>query len=222
MMIKTGEMMKFRPKTGKLARILLATILAAATTLGQPKPFGKIAAYYDTRGNPTGTLTFGASGLPLGTKFFSFMDLTTEKGNPDTLAPPYAEYRLSKRSKNGLGVAIEYNRDFSQPKGITRAGLSYEPGQDLIGNAFLGIKFYPVATGNHGMQLGIYGNKNLRRGDLTLDGYLDYNFSPKKIVTDLQVGKRIKGGVYGVIEARYNGFLPKNSFGIGIGLEWKF
>lgn len=202
---------------------LAAILTGCATTHTNPKPFGKIAGYYDTRGKQTATLTIGASDLPLDTKFFSFMDVATEKDSLDNLTPPYGEFRLSKKSDIGLGAAVEYNRDFSKSNGITRLGLVYEPNiKDVLENTFLGLKFYPASTDDHGTQLGLYGNTSFRDGDITLDGYLDYNFTPKKIVIDLQFGKRIKGNLYGVLEARYNGFMEKDSFGLGIGLEWKF
>lgn len=210
-------------KNFAIGTILAAALTGCATTHTNPKPFGKIAGYYDTRGKPTATLTVGASDLPLGTKFFSFLDVTIEEGNPDKITPPYGEFRLSKKSDIGLGVAAEYNRDFSKSDGITRVGLIYEPNlKDVLDNTFLGLKFYPTSTHDHGMQLGLYGNTSFRDGDITLDGYLDYNFKPKKTVFDLQLGKRIKDNLYGVVEVRYNEFMKEDSFGLGIGLEWKF
>ena len=84
----------------------------------------------------------------------------------------------------------------------------------------MGLKFYPASTG-HGMQAGLYGNAVFRNGDITVDGFMDYNFEPRKVVADLQIGKRIDDDLYAVIEGRYNGFMPKDNFGVGIGLEWK-
>jgi len=71
------------------------------------------------------------------------------------------------------------------------------------------------------MQLGLYGNTSFRNG-ITLEGFLDYNFLSEKIVTELQFGKRITQDLYGVVEARYNGFRIEDPFSLGIGLEWKF
>lgn len=201
--------------------LLVATLSGCATQ--ELKPFGKIAAYYDTRGKPTATLIAGASELPLGTKFFGFADVATEKNNLDNMTRPYAELRLSKKSDVGIGVAAEYNRDFSKPRGTERIGLMYEPDlKKFLPNTFVGVKFYPASTNNHGMQAGIYGNSTLFDGEITLDGFFDYNFKPKKMVTELQAGKRIQGNLYGVVEGGYNGFQEKDTVGIGIGLEWKF
>lgn len=212
----------------KIKRLALGTMLVASIAgnayAEEPKPFGKAAGYYDTRGKPTATLTLGASDLPLGTKFFSFMDFAAEKDNPDNLTAPYGEFRLSKKADFGLGVAGEYNRDFSKEDGTTRAGFVFEPNlRKLLPNTHFGMKFYPASTHDHGMQLGISGNASLLGGDLTLDGFLDYNFKPGEAVTDLQLGYRITGGLYGVVEGRYNGFLPREQqLGVGLGLEWRF
>ncbi len=212
----------------KIKTLALGTVLAASIVSNahaeEPKPFGKVAGYYDTRGKPTATLTLGASDLPLETKFFSFMDFATEKDNLDNLTAPYGEFRLSKKADFGLGIAAEYNRDFSQDEGTTRAGFIFEPNlKKLLPNTFLGMKFYPASTYDHGMQLGVSGNAHFFDGDLTLDGFLDYNFKPGAVVTDLQVGYRLKDNLYAVIEGRYNGFLPKDQqLGVGLGLEWKF
>lgn len=220
------EMMKMNliQKAGYFAiGTILAIQLVSKAYAQEPKPFGKIAGYYDTRGKSTATLTLGATELPLGTKFFSFMDFATEKENPNNLTAPYSEFRLSKKANTGLGIAAEYNRDFSKPRGVTRVGLIYEPNlKSLLDNTFLGVKFYPASTHNHGMQVGLHGNKSFNDKDITLEGYLDYNLKPKKVVTDLQLGKKINGNLYGVIEGRYNAFMQENSFGAGIGLEWKF
>jgi len=212
----------------KIKTLALGTVFAAFMAgnahAKEPKPSGKVAGYYDTRGKPTATLTLGASDLPLGTKFFSFMDFATEKDNLDHLTTPYGEFRLLKKADFGLGVVAEYNRDFSQDEGTTRAGFVFEPNlKQLLPNAFLGLKFYPASTHDHGIQLGVSGNVNFLDGDLTLDSFLDYNFKPGKVVTDLQIGYRLKDNLYAVIEGRYNGFLPKDQqLSAGPGLEWKF
>ncbi len=201
---------------------VLAALIASNAHAQEPKPFGKVAGYYDTRGKPTATLTLGASELPLGTKFFSFMDFSAEKDNPDNLTAPYSELRLSKKADFGLGIATEYNRDFSQEQGTTRAGFIVEPKlRNFLPNAHVGMKFYPVSTHDHGMQLGINGNASFFDGDLTLDGFFDHNFKPGKSVTELQLGYRLVDNLYGVVEARYNGFLPERNIGAGVGLEWK-
>lgn len=185
------------------------------------KPFVSVAAYQDTRGMPTATIEAKASNLPFDTSLYSFMDIETEKEN-DKLKRPYGEIRLSKKAENELGIAVEYNRDFVLPKGITRLGAVYEPNLGKISkNLFLGVKYFPASTDNHGSQLGLYGKKIFNKGDFYIGGYWDYNFKPDKVVTDIQFGKRIKDNLYFVVEGRYNGF-KKEKEGIGIGLEWKF
>lgn len=208
----------------KIKTLALGTVLATFITSNahaEPKPFGKVAGYYDTRGKPTATLTVGASDLPLGTKFFSFMDFATEK---DNLTAPYGEFRLSKKADMGLGVAAEYNRDLAQDEGTTRAGFIFELTlKELLPNTFLGMKFYPASTHDHGMQLGVNGNAHFFDGDLTLDSFFDYNFKSGKVVTDLQAGYRLRDNLYVVVEGRYNEFLPKDQQpSAGLGLEWKF
>ena len=182
-----------------------------------------MASYYDTRGKPTATVTASAKDLPLGMKFFSFADIETAKGDLDNLRNPYMEARLARREDiTGLGPAIEYNHDFNFPKGTTRLGLIYEP--DLSGittDFFLGTKFFPVSTNNRGMQLGLYGRKGFNEGDIYLEGFFDYNFEPNRIVSELQIGKRIFGELYFVVEGRYSGFL-EGDIGLGIGLEYVF
>lgn len=210
----------------KIKTLALGTVLAissAGNAYADPKPFGKVAGYYDTRGEPTATLTAGASDLPLGMKFFSFLDFATENDNLDNMTAPYGEFRFSRKADFGLGVAAEYNRDFSKDEGVTRAGFVFEPNlRRYLPHTSLGMKFYPVSTHDHGMQLGINGNTSFLDGDIILDGFFDYNFKPRKIVTDLQLGYRLKGNLYAVAEGRYNGFMEEDEVGTGLGLEWKF
>ncbi len=202
---------------------VLVTALAG-TASATPSTFGRIAGYYDTRGRPTATVTAGASELPLGINAFSFLDFATERDNLDNLIAPYGEIRFSRKADFGLGVAIEYNRDFSMEDGTTRIGFVFEPNlRVFLPHTFVGAKFYPVSTHDHGMQSGIYGGTHLLGGNLTLDGFLDYNFNAEKVVAELQAGYRIANDFYGVLEGRYNGFLPENQrVGAGVGLEWRF
>ncbi|MBI2564385.1 hypothetical protein HYV79_00140 [Candidatus Woesearchaeota archaeon] len=206
----------------KIQNILLATTLTF-TGCAETKPFGKVASYYDTKGQPTATIAGGATDLPLGTKLFGFADVETEKENPDNLQNPYIELQLSKKASNGLGIATEYNRNFSLEKGITRAGFVYEPNlAEILKNTRIGLKFYPTATDNHGMQAGFYGSKSFNKGDITLDTFLDYNIDAKRIVSDLQVGKKLGENFYFVLEGRHNGFKKKDKEGLGIGFEWRW
>lgn len=70
------------------------------------------------------------------------------------------------------------------------------------------------------MQAAVYGGKSWFNGRLTLGGFLDYNVDSKKIVTEWQGGVRVSGFLSLVVEGRYNGFLPEDNAGVGIGLEW--
>ena len=192
--------MNFTKRIRELAIGAACIATMAGTASAGPKPYGKIAGYYDTRGNPTGTLSIGANGLPLETRLFSFTDFATEKNDFDDLQPPYSEVRLSRKSASGFGVAAEYNRDFSQRNGVTRVGLLCEPDlKKRLGNTFLGIKYFPASTRDHGMQVGLYGNTSVHGGDITIDGYLDHNIKPGTTVADLQIGKRISDGLSAVV-----------------------
>jgi hypothetical protein len=72
------------------------------------------------------------------------------------------------------------------------------------------------------MQVAVYGRKEFKEGDIYIGGFFDYNFKPNKIVTEVQTGKRIADGLYFIVEGRYNGFLPEEKIGVGIGLEYQF
>lgn len=211
--------------TQKIKALALGTVLAASitnTAQAEPKPFGKVAGYYDSRGKPTSTVIIGAAELPLGTALFSFMDFATEKADWEDLTPPYGEWKLSKKADYGLGVAVEYDRDFSQENGTIRVGFMVEPNlAQRLPNTFIGLNYYPASSGDQGGQVVVYGQARFLGGNLTLDGYLDYNFKPEKIVTDLQAGYRISGGLSAVVKGRYNSFLPEERGGLGVGLEWK-
>ena len=200
--------------------LTLAATIAGCTTAKQS---GSVSAYYDSRGKQTATVTGCAYDLPLDTKLFGFVEIETEKQNQDNLKKPYTELRLSKKAKNGLGVAAEYNKDFSLPDETTRLGLVYEPDlSDIVSSTNIGLKFYPVSSNNKGMQLGLYGKKSFNQGNIYVGGFLDYNFKPNKIVSEIQLGKRIADNLYFVVEGRYSGFIEKNNLGIAAGLEWKF
>lgn len=213
----------------RLTNIIVSSMIGLASLIPFKQAYaeiggwGKFAGYYDSRKKPTATFTGGAYGLPLGSELFGFVEMETEKSN---LEKPYTELSLSKKSGIGLGVAVEYNRDFSPlPNGIilsgvTRLGVVYERKNKK--NELIGCKFYPAATQNNGMQAVFYGNKRFNKGDVVIDWFFDYNFKPREIVTELQVGKRLQEGLYWVVEGRYNGFKESDSAGVGLGLEWRF
>ncbi|MBI2631724.1 hypothetical protein HYW75_01860 [Candidatus Pacearchaeota archaeon] len=184
---------------------------------------GGVSSYYDTRGMPTASVTLSAPTLPLGTKFFGFTDFFMSKEDNAQFDNAYGEYKLSKTVWQGINISGEYNRDFSYPNGIHRLGISYEPNlSKIMKNGFFGMTFYPFATENDGAQVVLYGNKNFRNGDMYISGFFDYNFRPNNVVTEVQLGKRIKKDFYFVVEGRYNGFQKKDSLGVGVGLEIKF
>ncbi len=203
------------------------------TSCANVKPWGRVSAYYDTRGMPTASLTGGALDLPLGAQSFGFMDIKTEKNHPDNLQNPYMEINLARKVSLGnlgnrigkmfersIGPIIEYNRDFNLPKGITRAGLVFEPDISQFANdTLVGINLYPIATENAGPQVVFYGTKGFNDRSWYVDGFFDYNFDPKKVVCEIQVGKRIYGDLNAIVEGRHNGFFEEQ-WGIGIGLEF--
>jgi len=178
-----------------------------------------LEAYRDSRGMNVGTLT-GASETAGKTNVFGFIEYETEQGT-DNIKRPYGEIMFSKKAKNGLGVAAEYNRNFALPKGVTRTGFIFEP--RVRKDLFLGLKYFPSSTDDHGQQVGIYGKKTFNKGDIYIKGYFDYNFKPDKTVTDLQIGKRMGKNLYFIVEGRLNQFRSKgDQKGIGIGLEFRF
>ncbi len=205
----------------KIKSVVASGVLATTIAIGgcaETRPFGNLRAYHDARWNSDATLIAGASNLPLGAKLFTTTDV---KMDGDSIGDPYNETRLSKRGSYGFGAAIEYNRDFGKPKGATRLGAIYEPDlSKILDNTKIGLKFFPVSTQNKGIQLGLYGIKEF--GDNRIDGFLDYNFDPKKIVTEIQYGRKISENLYGIVEGRYNGLAKTDRSGIGIGLQWDF
>jgi len=200
---------------GRNALIVGSTLLTLANQ-AYAGGFGKVGGYIDNRGFSNVVFTGGASDLPFRTKIFGFADAETERGDRNSLRKPYSEVSLSRKAGNGLGVSVEYNRDFNLNTGVSRVGLIYEP--RLSG--FLGIKFHPVSTMDNGVQIGVYGSKSFNNGNEYVEGFADYNFKPKKFVGEVQFGKRIKDNLYGVVEGRYNGFRVDKK-GAGFGLEWK-
>ncbi len=215
----------------KLRKIITASMIGLASFIpfkqayakadGKASCWGRVSGYIDSRANYNVVFTGGASGLPFGMNLFGFADAETEKHHSSWLKKPYTEVSLAKKTENGLGAAIEHNRDFNFDKGVTRVGLVYEP--SLLKAGVTGLKFYPLSTNNNGVQAVLYGSKRFNKGDIVVDGFFDYNFKPRKIVTEIQVGKRLNEGVYGVVEWRYNGFKDKGErMGAGVGLEWRF
>jgi len=90
----------------------------------------------------------------------------------------------------------------------------------FVDNGSFGMKFYPMSSDDKGMQIGLWGNKKLGK-DCYLEGFVDYNFDPKKFVGELQFGKALTDSINLVIEGRYNGF-QESEFGIGTGIEIEF
>ncbi|MBS3151694.1 hypothetical protein J4443_04915 [Candidatus Woesearchaeota archaeon] len=203
----------------KSIRKILTGVLIASALLSRDVNAGgwaKVTTQHDSRDFSTVTLTGGASSLPFGASTFGFIESETEKRDRGNLKQPYGEINLSKKGEKGLGIIAEYNRNFALENGVTRFGMVLEPRLPF----FFGAKFYPLATANSGIQLGVYGNKRFTEGNEYIEGFVDYNFKLGKFVGEVQLGKRIKGNLFGVIEGRYNGF-RSNKNGIGAGLEWK-
>jgi hypothetical protein len=67
----------------------------------------------------------------------------------------------------------------------------------------------------------------LFRERVYMSGFADHNFligktpAHNKLVAENQFGVRLWKGLYAVTELRWNGFLPKKNFGVGMGLEYK-
>ena len=199
----------------------------------QPKPWGKAAGYYDTRGMPSASLTGGVNDLPLGADFFGFIDDYSEENHWDDVQNPYAEFKLYKKATLGsvdsvlgksVGPAVQYDRDFSLKQGITRLGLTFEPNlsEYIGGDSLVGANVYPFSSENGGVQLGVYAVDYFFNDLFCYDGFFDYDVNPQdgkpKIVSEIQAGVRIWKNVYGVVEGRYNEYLD-DKFGAGIGLE---
>ncbi len=188
--------------------------------------WGKTAAYYDTRGKPTVSLTGGASNLPLGADFFGFVDAIGGTEDKTKLDAVYGEFKLSKKLSldvGAIGPSVEYNRDFLQPRGVSRAGITFEPNLSrFCTNGFFGVTFYPFATHADGMQVVLYGGKSFKEGKYYVEGFFDYNFRPENVVSEVQLGRRLGKKWYAVVEGRHNGFIKGNEWGVGLGLEKKF
>ena len=210
----------------KLRQIIIASMIGLASFIpfkqvqAKAGGWGKVGGYFDSRTHLNMVFTGGAFGLPYGMSLFGFADAETEENHLSWLKKPYVEVSLAKKTENGLGAAIEHNRDFNFNNGVTRVGLVYEP--NLLKAGVIGLNFYPLSTNNNGIQVVFYGNRSFRKGDIIFDGFFDYNFKPRKIVIEIQVGKRLDGNLYGVVEGRYNGFKEKGKSGVGVGLEWRF
>ncbi len=216
-----------------LARIAFIGSLLLGANCAQTKPWGKVAAYYDTRGMPTASVTGGAVELPLGSQAYGFMDIKTGREDLDNIQDPYMEISLAKKVsldgfgegigkmfEKSIGPIVEYNRDFAEPKGVTRAGLVFEPDvSQFTKDALVGINFYPIATADAGPQVVFYGTKTFGDGNWYVEGFFDYNFTHSRVVSEIQAGKRIWGNLNAVVEGRHNGFL-EDEWGVGFGLEF--
>lgn len=223
-------------------------ILAGSMVLGgwscsgvQPKPWARAEMYYDTRGMPNATVTGGATDLPLGTDFFGFIDVYSEKKDWDDLQDPYLEAKLYRKIEMGdkegifgrsVGPAVEYDRDFVFSRGITRLGLTFEPNfSKYVEDLFVGTNLYPFASEDGGVQLGVYTVKGFSDRKFILDGFADFDLNPQggktKIVTELLGGasfgiynEKLKK-LYACGEVRYNEYF-EDPFGVGLGLTVYF
>ena len=196
-------------------------VLLAGGVGGKAADFSpRASAYFDSRGMPTTSLTLSASQLPLKTDFFGFVDVYGKKNSLEGADSVYGEFKLSRKVVKYISVAVEHNRDFLKPFGVTRLGLSYEP--PMVKDGFVGLTLYPWATQRDGAQAVLYGRKNFKKGDYYIEGFLDYNFKPDNVVSEIQLGRRLYKKLYGVVEARHNGFMGNRAWGVGVGLEWNF
>ncbi len=218
---------------GILRNLALCGSMLLASCSVQPKPWGKIAGYYDTREMPSASLTGGVNELPLGADFFGFTDIYSEKEHWDDVQNPYVELKLYRKATLGdvnsvfgksVGPAVQYDRDFSLRRGIARLGLTFEPNlSEFLGsNSLAGANVYPISSENGGVQLGVYAVDYFFDDLFCYDGFFDYDVNPQdgkpKIVSEIQGGVRIWKNLYGVVEARYNEYFD-DAFGIGVGLE---
>ena len=208
-------------KFSVLKKVTLGLLLAGTVTGRSADFFPRVGAYYDSRGMSTASFTVSASKLPLKSDFFGFVDVYGKKNSLEGADSVYGEFKLSRKVVGDFGVAVEQNQDFLKLFGVTRLGLLYEP-QKVVNNGFVGVTVYPWATHHDGAQVVVYGRKNFREGDWYVEGFFDYNFKPEKVVSEVQVGRRLHKNLYAVIEARHNGFMGKNAWGVGLGLAWNF
>src|SRR3989338_4681344 len=182
-----------------MSKNTLLAVLISAVVLGSGRSKAadihpRLSGYYDSRGMPTTSLTLSASKLPLQTDFFGFVDIAGKCDTLERADSVYGEFKLSRKVLGDIGFAVEHNQDFLKPFGVTRLGLSYEP--SMVKDGFVGLTFYPWATQRDGAQVVLYGRKNFRKGDIYVEGFMDYNFKLRTFVSELQFGKRIYKGLY--------------------------
>src|SRR3989344_86675 len=202
--------MKIKIRKLGIGVLIAGVLLARETDAGMR---AKTTVQHDSRDYSTLSLTGGGKLGWFDT--FGFVESIAPSENRDNLQLPYAEVKFARKNVCGLGVAIELNKQFGKPN-VFRTGVVYEPGMGLPG-----VKLYPFANNDVGMQVGIYGHREFIKG-LYAEGFLDWNIKHGNIVAELQAGKRIRKGLYGVVEGRYSGFKMKEKTGVAAGLEWKF
>ena len=218
---------------GMLRNLVICGSMLLTSCAIQPKPWGKVAGYYDTRRMSSASLTGGVNDLPLGADFFGFADVYSEEKHLDEVQNSYTELKLYRKATLGdinsvlgksVGPAIQYDRDFSLRRGIARLGLTFEPNlfKYIGSDSLVGANVYPFSSEKGGVQLGFYAVDYFFNDFFCYDAFFDYDINPQgekpKIVSEIQAGVKIWKNLYGVIEGRYNGYLD-DKFGVGIGLE---
>ncbi len=199
----------------KIKKVIMGSLIALnlASPLSAVKPYLKSTIYYDSRKSPTINFTGGIAQLPLNTNLFGFIDFYSKFGKDyNTLDQGFGKLTLTTKEK--LGPVMEYSKDLGFGNGQTRFGISYQP--DIKG-FFCNLKALPFTTNGSGTQLSGYAKKSF--GKYLVEGFIDYNSDSKKVVSEVQVGKKIANDLSIVVEGRYNGYKKGNEKGIAIGLE---
>ncbi|MBI4444283.1 MAG: hypothetical protein HY645_00120 [Acidobacteria bacterium] len=198
------------------ARMILPGLLISLALGCRAVSTLKISGYNDTRGALTQTVTGSVAHPKAGTRLFGFYDLGAGKEGAR-----YLEYQVSQPVYKKVGGVVEFNREYRSPRGTTRFGIIYPPSlPGFSGRDRWTIKLTPVSTNDFGAQFHFSGLKNFGQNTY-VEGFFDYNMKPDRIVTEWQVGRRVSGNLFGIIEFRHSGF-RREPRGIGVGLEWKF
>ncbi len=197
----------------------------------------RFTGFYMFRNGLTGRLDLSRNDLPLSSRLAGRVDF-------EGFSLPNGEFRVSKHAYRNFGVATELDWDLSGFDTAISAGLLYEttlggapkipyltdflakhgflPDQD---KTFVGVKLYPVSTGN-GMQVGLYGNTSFGKGDVVLEGRVDFDIGAQQLIGEMQLGKKLSEKTKGVLQLKVNslpgGAADFSSFDVGLGLEYKF
>jgi hypothetical protein len=193
-----------------LSKYMKAAHLATLTalTIGTAMP-QQLTIYADSRGGGNANIS-AATKLPKKVQASAWIDIFTDNFKPQRA---YGELYVTRELWKGIGIDLENDLSIANATtNVQRAGIQYKHRCSPIT-----LRYSPLSTRGQGQQLTAFGGGAVK--GFGYGGFIDWDMNNKKIVTEWEATRKLRGKLSAVVEARYNQY-QKRSAGIAAGLRY--